>query len=170
MRRPQPTDLPPRRSDNDKRRLLEDPPPALLTCLAAAVNYAGSSKHKRHPHLYGLPPFRGNRGDATLCDRHAGFQPEDMPTISRMLRRGIKSGLVGEEGRIVWAVADDGWIFEFRQTNATQSEYHGYPLRPTEAIAAVIFRRFALWAQEQGARTDQSAVASCRRRYGFPDA
>lgn len=68
MRRPQPVDLPPRRSDNDKRRLVEDPPPVLLERLESAVNYAGSSKHKRHPHLYNLPPFKGKRGDATLCD------------------------------------------------------------------------------------------------------
>lgn len=165
MRRPQPIDLPPRRSDNDKRRLAEDPSPALLAYLAAAVKYAGSSKHKLHPHLYGLPPFRGHRGDATLCDRDAGFGPSDMPSIPSMMHRGIKSGLVDEEGRIIWAVADDGWMFEFRQTNATQSEYHGYPLRRTEAIAALIFRRFALWAQGQGTRIDQAAAESCRHKY-----
>ena len=87
-----------------------------------------------------------------------------------MMHRGIKSGLVGEEGRIIWAVANDGWMFEFRQTNVMQSEYHGYPLRPTEAIAEPVFRRFARWAQEQGAQTDQDAAVSCRRRYRFRDA
>ena len=170
MRRPQPVDLPPRRSDNAKRRLVEDPSPALLERLEAAVKYAGSSKHKLHPHLYGLPPFSGKRGDATLCDRDAGFERSDVPSIPSMMHRGIKSGLVGEEGRIIWAVADDGWMFEFRQTNAMQSEYHGYPLRRTEAIAALIFRRFALWARGQGTRKDQDAAESCRRRYRFSDA
>lgn len=133
------------------------------------MKYAGSSKHKLHPHLYNLPPFNGKRGDATLCDRHAGFRPSDMASIPSMIHRGIESGLIGEEGRIIWAVADGGWLFEFRQTNATQSEYHGYPLRRTEAIAELIFRRFALWAQAQGTRIDQDAVESCRRKYGFSD-
>lgn len=170
MRRPQPVDLPPRRSDNDKRRLVEDPPPALLERLESAVNYAGSSKHKLQPRLYGLPPFNGKRGDATLCDEHAGFQPEDMRSIPILVRRGIRAGLISEGGRIIWAVANDGWMFEFRQTNVAQSEYHGYPLRPTEAIAEPVFRRFARWAQEQGAQIDRDAAVSCRRKYRFRDA
>ncbi len=170
MRRPQPVDLPPRRSDNDKRRLVVDPPPVLLERLESAVNYAGSSKHKRHPHLYNLPPFKGKRGDATLCDGHAGFQPEDMRSIPSLVRRGIRAGLVSEEGRIIWAVANDGWMFEFRQTNAMQSEYHGYPLRRTEAIAEPVFRRFAQWAQEQGTQIDHDAAESCQRKYGFGNA
>ncbi len=170
MRRPQPSDLPPRRSNNDKRRLAADPPSALLDHLRAAATYKGSPKHKSHPHLYNLPQLTGSRGDATLCDRDAGFQPEDMRTIPKMIRRGIKAGLVDKEGRIIWTVADDGWMFELRQTNATLCEYHGYPLRQTEAIASQIFDRFAPWAQEHGTQIDQNAAEFCRLQYGFRNA
>ncbi len=135
LKLPSLADLPPRRSDNDKRRLVHDPSPVELAALADAVIYQGSSKHKLRPSLYGLPPYRGDRGDATLCDRDAGFEPSDMPQIPSMIRRGIEAGLVDQGWRIFWAVADDGSMFEFRLTNATQSEYHGYPLRRTEAIA-----------------------------------
>ena len=33
------------------------------------VTDAPSSKHKRNPHLYGLPPFNGPRGDAITRGR-----------------------------------------------------------------------------------------------------
>lgn len=170
LKQPSPAGLPPRRSDNDKRRLVDNPAPAQLDRLARTVTYKGSSKHKLRPHLYDLPPYRGDRGDATLCDRDARFEPSDMPQIPSMIRRGIEAGLVDQGGRILWAVADDGWMFEFRLTNATQWEYHGYPLRPTEAIAVLVFRRFALWAGAEGTRTDRSAARSCRCLYGFRDA
>ena len=81
-----------------------------------AVRYHGSSKHKLHPHLFDLPPFQGSRGDATLCD-DADFQPADMAEVRALLLRGIRAGLIGHTGRILWTVANDGWIFEARETN-----------------------------------------------------
>src|SRR5690348_8402627 len=102
MKKParRPEGLPPRLSNNNKRRLMEQPEPRLIEELLARARYAGSSKHKANPQLYGLPPFAGIRGDATLCDTHSGFLPEHMASIPRMLRRGIQAGLLGMGGEI----------------------------------------------------------------------
>ena len=139
--------LPARRSNNDKRRLLADPDPDYIAQLRQDITYQGSSKHKQNPHLYGLTPFQGNRGDATLCDRDANFGPTHLRSIPRMIRRGLQAGLVGENG-IIWAVADNGWIYEARITNVGQTEYHGYPVRSTEPIAEIVYKRF----KENGSR------------------
>ena len=158
--------LPPRRSENTKRRLLQAPSNILIANMSNSVTYKGSPKHKRHPHLYGLPPVSGPRGDATLCDGHAGFSPLQMSVISAMILRGLRAGLIGY-GNLIWTVADDGWIFEGRQTNVATNEYHGYPLRPSEAIAELVYRRFSAWAKDHGTIQDQLAAKACKNRYGF---
>jgi hypothetical protein len=159
--------MPPRRSDHDKRRLQRQPLDANVTAeLLASARYVGSAKHKLHPHLYGLPPFIGERGDATLCDSHAGFEPQHMMAIPAMLRRGILAGLIGT-GRLLWTVADNGWIFECRITNVGQSEYHGYPVRKSEPIGELIYRRYAGWASTDGSREDKRAAEQCKALYGF---
>ena len=70
--------LPDRQSDNDKRRLHPAPDPAGLALFALRATYNGISKHKAEPLRFGLPPYQGRRGDETLCDRHAGFEPDDL--------------------------------------------------------------------------------------------
>ena len=126
MRKPKKRpDLPSRRSDNDNRKLDTNPNSQKIAELLGCAHYVGSSKHKRNPHLFGLRPSNGKRGDETLCDEHAGFAPDDMQSVSAMLQRGLRAGLVG--GRVIWAVADNGWIFEARLTNVVTFEYHGYP-------------------------------------------
>ena len=158
--------LPPRRSGNNKRRLLTDPSEALINDLLRRAHYGPSAKHKRHPHLYGLEPFRGNRGDATLCDAHAGFTPAQASTIPALLERGIQAGLIGDTQRVIWTVADNGWIYEARRTNPASHEFHGYPLRPGELVVASIYRRFATWADVHGTPADRTAALECRHRYG----
>ncbi len=64
-------------------------------------------------------------------------------------------------------MADDGWIFEARETNRDTAEFHGYPVLPTEAIGRAVFNRFSVWVQKQGTDTEQFACDSCRFRYGF---
>lgn len=167
MKRPKPRPkLPTRRSNNDKRRLLPDPTQYYLQTLRRAVRYVGSSKHKKHPHLYGLDPFRGIRGDATLCDRDAGFGVAAMPTVPAIIDRGLLAGLVGTSD-MIWGVADDGWIFEARVTLPGRSEYHGYPVRPSEAIAWPVYKRFLEWAENHGSQEDRQAAANCKQRYGY---
>ena len=160
-------DLPPRRSDNEKRRLDPDPDPDpdRIALLSSTIRYRGSPKHKRYPHLFGLEMFNGKRGDATLCDEHAGFSPQDMETIPEMIERGLRAGLVGK--RMIWTVANNGQIFEARLTNSNTNEYHGYPVRSFEAIAESVYRRFAEWAAANGNSSDRNAVEACLVMYEF---
>ncbi|MCE2423661.1 MAG: hypothetical protein J4F45_00915 [Pseudomonadales bacterium] len=145
---------------------MPDPAEDLIERLLDTVWYEGSSKHKRHPHLFGLEPFNGDRDDATLCDE-TDFQPAQVPEIPAPIQRGIRAGLIGHTARILWTVADDGWIFEARETNRETAQFHGYPLLPEEAIARLVFDRFAGWADDQGTPADRSAGAACRLRYDF---
>ena len=130
------------------------------------VHYQGSPKHKRHPRLFGLPPFNGSRGDATLCNE-ADFEPDQVAQVPALIQRGIRAGLIGHTQRIIWTVADDGQIFEARETNRATSEFHGYPVLQTEAIARIVFNRFSEWVQQHGTPEERSAGDSCRLRYEF---
>jgi hypothetical protein len=158
--------LPRRQSNNEKRRLIATPEPALIAQLLSTVTYKGSSKHKSNPHLFDLPPHAGARGDETLCDAHAGLAPEQMAAIPGMIQRGLRAGLVGPGG-LIWAVADNGWIFEGHCTNRQQAEYHGYPVRASEPIGESIDRRFADWALSSGLAADVIAAGNCKALYGF---
>ena len=163
-RPPKRTKLPASNSNNDKRRLLPNPDQRCVSQLKQKIWYQGYSKHKRTPHIYGLPPFRGKRGDETLCDRDAGFR--NISAIPQMIQRGLDAGLVGTNG-MIWALADDGWIFEARVTNRTTMEFHGYPVRPTEAIAEQVHKRFSEWADQSGNQLARQAAARCKTLYGF---
>lgn len=155
-----------RRSHNEKRRLMPVPSDHLIEGMLQTVHYEGSSKHKLHPHLFGLEPFNGDRDDATLCDE-ADFQPDQMADIPALAQRGIRAGLIGHTARLLWTVADDGWIFEARETNRETAEFHGYPILPEESIARLVFDRFTNWADAHGAPADRAAATACRLRYDF---
>lgn len=166
--------LPARRSDNDKRRLHPSPDRLALAQLASRAVYNGISKHKAEPIKFGLPIYTGRRGDESLCDQHAGFEPGDWRTIPELLARGIAAGLIGRvEGQgvptMLWTISDQGWIFEARVTNAGLADYHGYPVRPSESIAEQVYRRFKDWALTRGGDADRLAVVNCRALYGFSD-
>ncbi len=114
--------------------------------------------------MFGLEPFRGDRGDATLCDYHADFKPADMADIPRLIERGLRARLIGTN---LWTVGDSGWIFECCVTNAVKAEYHGYPVRPTEAIGEAVYRRFRAWAEAEGNEVDRRAADNCAALYRF---
>lgn len=145
---------------------MPNPADDVVDRLLHSVRYQGSPKHKRHPHRFGLEPFNGDRDDATLCDE-ADFLPEHMNDIHALIQRGIRAGLIGHTARLLWTVADDGWIFEARETNRETTEFHGYPILPEESIARLVFDRFANWAERHGTPADRSAATACRLRYDF---
>ena len=157
-------DLPPRKSENRKRRLDPEATPEQVHARFLNIRYGGSSKHKWHPHLFGLEPYRGERGDATLCDAHARFQPEDMQRVPDLLVRARRAALIGT---LIWTVDDNGWIYELECTNQVQNEHHGYPLRGGDATAEVVFHQFRQWANIHGTAADMEAARACERRYGF---
>ena len=95
-----------------------------------------------------------------------------MVHVPGLLIRRISAGLIGsrvEDGvpSILWTVSDQGWIFEARITNIGQAEYHGYPVRPSEAIADLAYARFSAWARLHGSDSDWQAAANCQALYGF---
>lgn len=165
MKKPKPRiDIPPRSNSNQKRKLHDIKPAAELAALFDGLAYEGSSKHKQNPHLFGLEPFCGDRGDRTLCDAHAKFGLSDRSRIPTLLDRARNASLVGN---FVWTIDDNGWIYELAVTNREQKQYHGYPLRPNEAIAEKVFIRFRDWAALSGSEQDQAAARACERFYGF---
>jgi hypothetical protein len=165
MKRPEiRSTLRPRRSDNEKRRLYFNIAAVEVQARYGSVFYKGSSKHKQNPHLFGLEPFRGRRGDRTLCDKHAAFLPADMERVPMLLQRALSARLVGSH---IWTVDDNGWIYELAVTNPTSNEHHGYPLRSSEAIAEIVYRHFHGWALQHGSDSDKGAALACRERYGF---
>jgi len=156
--------LPKRSSENTKRRLDLQPEPGHVAQRFANISYEGSSKHKRHPHLYNLEPFLGSRGDATLCDTHASFGPTDMARVPLLLTRARRAALLGSH---IWTVDDTGWIYELTPTNETLNQHHGYPLLGTEAITEEVFRHFMQWANVAGTPADRAAAFACQSLYGF---
>lgn len=169
MKKPPPRPrIPPRSSDNDSRRLMQDISAQLSEKLLQNAHYVGSPKHKKNPIAFGLGPFSGKRGDRTLCDEHAGFTPSQMAIVPKMLHQGIEAGLIGK-GEMLWAMCNSGWIYEARITNRDRSEYHGYPVRPSEAIARKVFDRFEEWVLSDLVRqqTLSTTLENCRNRYGF---
>ena len=119
-----------------------------------------------HPHLFGLEPFNGDRDDAILCDE-ADFQPDRMAGIPALVERGIRAGLIGHTARLLWTIADDGWIFEARETNRETAQFHGYPVLAEESIGRLVYDRFADWADAHGTPADRAAATACRLRYDF---
>lgn len=165
MKKPKPRpDIPPRSNENRKRKLFDMMSTEQLATFFAGRKYEGSPKHKQNPHLFGLEPFRGERGDRTLCDAHARFSADDFARLPRLLERAQAASLVGN---FVWTVDDNGWIYELAVTNAGQNQYHGYPVRPSEAIAEKVFIRFRDWAALHGSAQDKAAAQVCQSFYGF---
>ena len=157
------------------RRLMSDerlPPEGSLAQLAKRAKYCGSAKHKEHPHLFGLGSSgSASAGDATLCDRDSGFRPEDRNYVGSWMSRGIKAGLVSEfweEGapKMIWALSDDGWIYEARITNQAVPEYHGWPLLAGDPFVALVYDRFRRWVDRHPKSRNESALKRCGLRYG----
>jgi hypothetical protein len=163
--------IPPRSSDNVKRELHPEPDPALLQRLCTTARYVGIAKHEESPRRFELAPYTTRRGDETRCDKHAGFVPEQMESIPRLLCRGIRADLIAKSldfpPPIARCIGDDGWIFEARITNAGQAEYHGYPVRSSEAIAKDVFQRYVAWTAAYGDPQDREAALRCQAFYSF---
>lgn len=146
-RKPPRRAIPERSRNNPKRRLRAVVPnTGERVELGNRANYGPYSKHKFHPHVYGLSAYMGQDDERTYCDAHAQFKPEDCARIPLLLRRGIGLGLWSERGdedgpALLWTIDDNGWIFELRVTNAGLAQYHGYPVVPGDAFALHVLTR-----------------------------
>ena len=164
--------IPRPRSTSNEKRSLQFPPPdqAFLNNFAARVRYEGWSKHKFVPRTFGMEPYIGPSVDRTYCDAHANFRPADLVLIPGWIQRGIMAALIGAndakgDPSIIWAVSDDGWIYEGRITVPTKALYHGYPVLPNEAIAKSVLERYEGWALGQTDPQVQRSLQACQERY-----
>jgi hypothetical protein len=87
-----------------------------------------------------------------------------MGRIRDLVNRARSAKLAGTD---IWTIDDNGWIYELALTNETQKEYHGYPVRPPEAIAQKVYERFRAWAFASGTERDKDAARACESLYGF---
>ena len=163
MRKPRSRrDLPPRRDEMRKRYLDPAPSPRTIADRFSGFRYEGSPKHKGNASIFDLEQFRGDRGDATMCDVHAGWRPSDAARIPMLQDRARAAGLIGN---LIWTVDDNGWVYELEVTNAAQNQHHGFPLLPGDPVAELVARRFAAWATSAGTSKDKEASDECNSRY-----
>jgi len=155
-----------RPTDSEKQELaLPIPEAHALSLLAERATYQGIAKHKIAPLRFGIPLFQGRRSESTYCDLYAGFEPSDMAKVPRWMKNGIRTGLVharliNADPAMLWAIGDEGWIYEARLTIPGQAVYHGYPMLPHHAFAQQVLERFRLWAADKPAimRTVDAAL------------
>ena len=115
-------------------------PAGLLDNMAKRAKYVGSPYHKKSPGDYGLVPPFAPRPGATLCD---GDGQEIKKTKAlRMLRKGIRLGLVSQQQRNGWPqnvwMVQDGEAYEAQLQNEDNGEYHGYPLSNDDDFGAEV--------------------------------
>ena len=80
------------------------------------------------------------RPDKTICDGPA-TGGHRKPLL--LLRAGIRRGMVSRQTRRgwprqVWAVGDDGVVYEGQLSNEQTGEYHGYPMKKGDGFAGFI--------------------------------
>lgn len=119
-----------RNGNNPKRRLArrQDIDPGVTARLAYA-RYTGSPHHKRSSAGYGFQPPASPRPNKSLCD---GRRSVPLTEAAALFREGVRRGMVsthldGDLPKYVWAVDDDGRVFEAKISRGTQN-YHGYEL------------------------------------------
>ena len=86
--------------------------------------------------------------------------------IPRLIRRGLRSGLVGR-GNLILTVGDDGWNFDGRPTNVQTGDFRGYPVMDWKSIARPFDDPYSEWARTFGSNLDRIVAKHCMVRYRF---
>jgi hypothetical protein len=113
--------------------------------LASRATYGeGNPEHKRNPGDFRLPAIKGGRQHKSLCDTAAVV---DRATAQRLLREGIRRGMVSEQERNswpqnVWAVAANGVPLEAQLENQERGSYHGYPMAENDPLRELVLDRW----------------------------
>lgn len=111
-----------------------------LARMETMATYRPSPYHKFGSSAAGLQSAPAPRPDKTICDR---------PTSGRgrnaldLLRSGFRRGMVSEQRRgdwpqNVWAVDEEGVVYEAQLGNLEAGEYHGYPMKQDDSFAGFI--------------------------------
>ena len=121
-----------------------------LRQLSKRVTYKGNPSHKKNPGDFKLTPPAGARLDKSLCDAAGIFSQKE---VLSLLKRGICLGLVSSQERNgfpkkVWAVVErNGKLIPLEaqlHLGASEGQYHGYPLYPSDPLYAEILRRWEI--------------------------
>lgn len=133
---------------NPKRRLIAADawPLERRTAFAQQLAYGGNPEHKKRPNDYGLTPPMNPRPGKTLCD---AFGPLPKRDALLLLKNGAMKGMMserlnGEMPQNIWAVSDQGLVYEAQVENAAQCTYHGYPMPSDDDFRAVILGEWPL--------------------------
>ncbi len=137
-----------------------------LHALQARLTFEPYSKHKWVPRTFKLEPYNGERRDCTYCDFDAGFTVENIPAIAEWMAAGIRAGLISArtdngDPAFIWAVGNDGWIYEGRPTSPGSGKYHGYPLIPWHPNGPSILDRYERAAPD----AERENLIAARKRY-----
>ncbi|MBI5313193.1 MAG: hypothetical protein HZB28_08750 [Methylocystis sp.] len=102
--------------------------------LEKRLTYVGSGNHKLRPGDYGLVPSHNPRPSKSPCDDLRSVLLEE---AAALFGQGIELGMVSKPGdngvpKYVWAVDDDGEVYEAKTKPERESEYHGYRLGDDE--------------------------------------
>jgi hypothetical protein len=98
--------------------------------LASKVVYTGSALHKLHPGDYGFTPPQNPRPSKTPCDELRIVLLEEARSL---FKKGIELGMVsghpaGGVPKYVWAVDENGEVYEAKSKPGQEIDYHGYRL------------------------------------------
>ena len=99
--------------------------------------YRGNPLHKKFPEDYKLTPPAKPTPGKTLCDKYKRISKMEAEGLLRMaIRKGIfDPRLDNGFPRKVWAVDEEGYVYEARLDDREHGTYHGYPLASTQRSA-----------------------------------
>ena len=111
-----------------------------LRRMETTARYRPSPYHKTRPLSGRQPVAPAPRPDKTICDSPSAGT---CPNAIELLRAGFRRGMVSRQirrgwPRNVWAVDEDGVVYEAQLSNAETGEYHGYPMKQGDGFAAFI--------------------------------
>jgi hypothetical protein len=131
---------------NSKRRIKKLTEGELRHCseLAEQVRYGGNPEHKRNPGDFELTPPNGPRQRKSLCDAIGIFSRQ---VALEHLQSGLRKGLISDRFNAkwpqnIWSVTEDGYPLEAQLENPVTGTYHGYPMPPSDPMAAEIVRQW----------------------------
>ena len=108
-----------------------------LQRMAERAGYSPSPYHKAHPsRTVGAAP----RPDKTVC---GSLALPDCQDAADLLKAGILRGMISTQLRHgwpqnVWAVDDEGIVYEAQLGNSELGEYHGYPMKADDHFTRVV--------------------------------
>ncbi|EHQ07556.1 hypothetical protein [Leptonema illini] len=130
-----------RQSSNPRRRLCDQSNYGAdyLNGLAERVRYTGSAHHKKNPVEYGFSRMEP-RPEKSICDVNRRLAPREAASL---LKAGIQMCMMSEPDgtgfpKFIWAVNNEGEVFEAKTDRNGSGCYHGYPLDSEDEMSIVV--------------------------------